>query len=122
MAHVMNENHINEKVAVLKARMDLLEQDRAAFRLEWREDTKTIKTSIAELKTMLDKHVPCPAPGMCIGIGEKVEEIQKDYEERIRALEDDKNKMIGERTIIGIVCTAIGVGVTSVVSYLTSKH
>ena len=77
-----------------------------------------IKERLTRVETIIDHQVKCPDPGSCMRLEKQLESSLSDLEQRTSALELSESKHLGERTMIGVFCTAIGVAIGWVIEFV----
>ena len=72
-----------------------------------------IKKRLTRVEVLIESQPKCPDPGACI----RVEKAGGEYNKRIMMLELAESRRLGERTMIGLLCTGLGIAVTSIVEF-----
>ena len=114
----MNHDDIMSRVSALETMVKQMAVEREHARREYREDMATLFSKIDKLQFDVSKNIPCPAPGLCL----KIEKELADTNESVEVLEADRNRRIGERTIIGAVSGMIGAGVVLIINWISRTH
>ena len=112
-----DQNDMHGRVYILEAEMKALQKERDTERKEYREDLAKLFVKIDELRADLAKIVPCSAPNACIRIEQELKEVKAD----VVVLNASKNRLAGERIILGGICTVIGSAVSGIIVYFSTK-
>jgi len=95
-----------QRLGELAARLDAMEHGRVELRADLNrmfEKLEEIHSVVAVLKAAPS----CSDPNSC----KRMELVLADQNKRLVRMELDRQKLLGERTTIGVVCSIVGVGI-----------
>jgi len=109
---------MDNRIVILETKLEELQRQHRESEQRHREDMEKVFAKLDGLKADIARHVPCPAPGACLRLSDDLDDIK----DSVKTLEAERQRRIGERTIIGTLSGFVGAGIVALINWLSKPH